>query len=50
MNRFPSPYKTAAEISFWQMTVGIVLLAGFFIATSVCFLLIMKGIIELLKA
>ena len=49
MKKKRSPYKRVAEIHLWEMTAKLTLLASVLLATGICMVVILKGIIGLLE-
>gem|GEM_PF-3576703 len=50
MEQPTSPYKNISEYSFWQMTIRLSLLAGFFLCSGICLVITIKGVIDLMNA
>ncbi|ULQ57515.1 hypothetical protein KJS94_04790 [Flavihumibacter rivuli] len=47
MNNIEKPFKTPAEISVWQLTTRLVILAGILMAYSYCFMLTVESVLKL---
>ncbi|GAO43934.1 hypothetical protein [Flavihumibacter petaseus] len=47
MNTLKHPLKTTREVSVWQLTAKIVVLAGVLMAYSYCFLLTISSMLKL---
>ncbi len=48
MEQLRQPYKRISKIPFWKLILKLTLLAGFMLASSICLLEIIKGLLDLL--